>query len=88
MAAAALHTGERLQPVSSRFMQATDYQMNSSKSHNMQTGGFAVRAISSHLQHADSVASSTVARQLPVALITTSGCQFCNQVSFWLPFTG
>lgn len=55
--------------------------MNGSKAFDMQPGGFAVRAISGHqLQHADSVASSQAARQLPVALITTSGCQFCGQV--------
>lgn len=70
--------------LSSCRMQAEQRTMPGSKVHDMQPGGFAVRAISS-LQaedRMDSISSSTgaAARQLPVALITTTGCQFCNQV--------
>ena len=55
--------------------------MNGFKPPDLRTSNsYAVRAISGALEHSDSVASS-VARQLPVALITTSGCQFCAQVS-------
>lgn len=89
-ASAARHskfTAQR-QAIGSRRMHAA-HPMNSSKVHDMQTGGFAVRAISGALQHSDSVASSATAsaRQLPVALITTSGCQFCKQVHFGCFFT-
>jgi glutaredoxin len=64
-------------------MQAEQRTMPGSKVHDVQPGGFAVRAIST-LQaedRMDSFSSSTgaAARQLPVALITTTGCQFCNQ---------
>ncbi len=70
-------------------MQAEQQAMPGSKVHDVQPGGFAVRAIST-LQaedRMDSFSSSTgaAARQLPVALITTTGCQFCNQVRALLP---
>jgi hypothetical protein len=70
-------------------MQAEQHTMPGSKVHDVQPGGFAVRAIST-LQaedRMDSFSSSTgaAARQLPVALITTTGCQFCNQVRTLLP---
>ena len=79
---------QRRAPSSCR-MQAEQRTMPGSKVHDMQPGGFAVRAIST-LQaedRMDSFSSSTgaAARQLPVALITTTGCQFCNQVRALLP---